>query len=138
MTAVRAVGIFRTQATGGGVLVDHRVHTAWGNAEEEARTAELLEVAEVAVPVGLRYDGHAVTGSLERASDDGCAERRVVDISVAGKKDDIQLIPSPEFQLLLRRRQKVRQPVFHQLKGVPWMERVVEPRLSLPLSFQLI
>ena len=38
VTAIRTVGILGTQTTGGGVLVDHRVHTAWGYAKTQAWT----------------------------------------------------------------------------------------------------
>ena len=64
VATVGAVGIFGTQATVGGVFVDHRVHTPGGDAEKETGAPELLEVAEVAVPVGLWHDGHPIACCL--------------------------------------------------------------------------
>ena len=52
---------------------------------------------------------------LEDAPDDSRPKGGMIDISVAREEDDINLIPSPELQLLLRRRQKVRQPIFSHL-----------------------
>ena len=107
VTSVGAVDIFGTQTAGGGVLVDHRVHTTWRDAEEQPGTPELLEVTEVAVPVGLGYDGHPITCRLQGASDDGCSKRGMIDVGITREQDDIHVIPSPEFQLLLRRRQEI-------------------------------
>ena len=112
VAAVRRVGVFRAQALGGGVFVDHRVHTTGRNAEEQPRLPQLLEVAEVAVPVGLWDNGDAVAGSLEGAADDGSTERGVVNIGIAGKQDDVHLIPSPQFQFLFGRWQEVCQLIF--------------------------
>ena len=109
VTPIGAVGVLRAQTPIGGVLVDHRVHTAWRDAKEESGSPQLLEVAEVAVPIRLRHDGHAIACCLECAPDDSCSEGRVVDISISGEQNDVELIPSSEFELLLRRRQKIRQ-----------------------------
>ena len=109
VTPVGAVGILGAQAAGGGVLVDHRVHAAGTDAEEEPWPTQLLEVAVVAVPVGLGHDGHAVACCLQRASYDGGAERGVVDVGIAREEDDVHLVPSAQLQLLLRRWQEVRQ-----------------------------
>ena len=114
VTTVWAVGVLGAQSAGSRILVNHRVHAAWCDAEEQARTPQLLEVAVVAVPVGLRHNGDAVACSLKRPSDDGCAERRVIDIGIAREQDDVNAVaPSPQFQLLLRRWQEVRQSVLH-------------------------
>ena len=74
VTSVGAVGILGAQAAVGGVFVHHRVHAARGDAEEKTGATQLLEVAEVTVPVGLGYDGHAVAGGFEGPSDDGGTE----------------------------------------------------------------
>ena len=81
------------------------------DAEEQSRTPQFLEVAEVAVPVWLRDDGYTIACRLEHSSDNSRPKRRMVDIGVAREQDDIQFIPSPEFQFLLRRRQEVRQSI---------------------------
>ena len=113
MAAVGRVGILGAQSTCSSVLVDHRVHAAWRNAEEEARTSQLLEVAIVAVPVGLGHDGHTVAGILQHPADDSSTKRGVVDIGVGREQDDIHLIPASQFQLLLRRWQKISQSILH-------------------------
>ena len=95
-----------TEAAVGGVFVDHGVHGARRDAEEEARTTQLLEVAVVAVPVGLRDDGHAVA-SLQRAANDGYAKGWMIDIGVARKEDDVELVPAAQLTLLLRRGKEV-------------------------------
>ena len=58
----------------GGVVVYHRVHGAGTHAEEQARAAELAEVAEVVLPVGLRHDGHLAACCGQRAPYHGGAE----------------------------------------------------------------
>ena len=113
--AIRTIGILRTQTTVGGVFIHHRVHTAWCHAKEEAGTSEFLEVAEVSVPVWLWHDGHTIACCLQRASDDSSAKGRMVDVGIGTKQDDVEFRPSPELQLLLRRWQKIRQPVLHYL-----------------------
>ncbi len=51
--ATRGVGVVGAFSFAGSVVVDHRVHGAWRDAEEEAGGAEFFEVAEVVFPVGL-------------------------------------------------------------------------------------
>ena len=94
MASVRAISIFRAQALVGGIFVDHRVHAAWRNAEEQSRTAKLLEVAIVAVPVGLWHNGHTQPLSFKGASYNGRSKRRVVYVGIAGKENDIGLVPT--------------------------------------------
>ena len=113
VSTVGRVGILRTQAAVGGVFVHHRVHAARRNTEEEAGTTEFLEVAEVTVPVRLRDNRHPIACCLECSSDDSCTKRRMVDICVTRKENHVDLRPSAEFEFLLGRRQKVRQPIFH-------------------------
>ena len=74
VATVRTIGILGAQSAGGGVLIDHRVHTARSNAEEQAGTAQLLEVAVVTMPVGLRNDGHPIACRLQCASNDSHTE----------------------------------------------------------------
>ncbi len=94
MATVGREGIFRTQSLGSGVFVDHRVHTPRGDGEEEARLTELLEVAEVAVPVRLWHNGHLISGSLKGTTYDGGTKGRVVHIGVAGKEYHIERVPT--------------------------------------------
>ena len=114
MATIGRIGIFRAQSAGGCVLVDHRVHAARRNAEEETGTSQTLEVAEVAVPVGLGHDGHTIACRLKDTPDDGNAKRRVVNVCIAREQDDVNtVVPSPQFQLFSRGRQEIRQPIFH-------------------------
>ena len=83
MTTVRTIGILRAQTTIGGVFVDHRVHTARGNAKEEARASQLLKVSIVAMPVGLWHDGHTIACCFQGAPNDGSTKRGVIHIRVS-------------------------------------------------------
>ncbi len=87
------VGVVVPQADVGRVVVDHRVHRPGRDAEEEARSPQLGEVAQVVAPVGLGHDRHAVALGLEQAPHHRRAERGVVDIGVAREEDDVQLLP---------------------------------------------
>jgi len=92
-------------------VVHHAVHGAAGDAEEETRGAELAEVAQVVAPVGLRDDGDAESGRLERAPDDGGAERRMVDVGVAGDEHHVGPVPAEALHLI----ECYGQEVCHQL-----------------------
>ena len=52
------------------------------------------------MPVGLGHNGHTIALCLQHTSDDCRSERRVVYISVSGKEDDIQFVPSAQFTFL--------------------------------------
>ena len=65
VTTVRRIGILRAQTAVGSVLVDHGVHSSWRYAKEQAWATQFFEVAEVAVPVGLRHYGHTIARCLE-------------------------------------------------------------------------
>ena len=82
MTPVRRIGILGAQTTVGGVLIHHRVHIAGRDGKVQARAAEFLEIAEIAVPVGLWDDSHAIACGLERASDDSIGKGRMVNIGI--------------------------------------------------------
>ena len=71
---VGAVGVFGAESSVGGVLVDHGIHGSGRDAEEEARASEFFEVAEVAVPVGLRYDAYAQSFVFKETAYDGGAK----------------------------------------------------------------
>ena len=94
VAAVRTVGIVAPHAAVGGVAVDHRVHGSRRDSEKEARPPQFLEVAVVAVPVGLWYNGHSVTLGFQHTAYDGCTKRWVIHIGIAREEDDIQLVPS--------------------------------------------
>ena len=131
VTTVRTVGVLGTQAAVSCVFIHHRVHASWRNAKEQTRPAQFLEVAEVTMPVWLGDDGYFIASRLQRTTYDGRSERGVVDIGITREKNHIDLRPSAEVEFFFRCRQEICQSVFHQLKGVPWKERVVMPRLPL-------
>ena len=81
--AAGRIGVVASQADVGRVVVDHRIHRPAGDAEKEARRAQLGEVAQVVPPVGLGNDRHAVTLGLQQTPHDGRSECRVVDVGVA-------------------------------------------------------
>lgn len=102
--AAGRVGVVAPKAQVGRVVVDHRIHRSCRDAEEEPRRAEFGEVAQVVPPVGLRHDCHAVAFGFEQTADYRRAECRMVDVGVARKKDDVQLLPSACADLFYRGR----------------------------------
>ena len=92
--AAGGVGVFAAAFSGSGVVIDHGVHAAGGDAEEEPWGAEFFEVAEVVAPIGLGDDGDLEAFGFEETADDGGAEGRVVDVGVAGDDDDIEFVPA--------------------------------------------
>ena len=113
VTTVGRVGIFGAQPSGSRIFVDHRVHASRGDAEEQSRPSQFLEVTKVAVPVGLRHDGYAESLRLERASDDGSTEGRMINVGIARKQNDVYVVPSAQLQFLLGGWKKVGQSVLH-------------------------
>ena len=101
VAGVRTEGILAAHTAIGRVAVYHRVHGSRRYAEEEARATQLLEVTEVAVPVGLRNDGHAVAVRLQDSSQDGSSEGWVIHVGITREEDYIQFVPASEFALLL-------------------------------------
>ena len=91
----RGVGVVAAQTFVGRIVVDHRVHGPGRHGEEEARRAELAEIAQVVAPVGLRNHRYAVTFCFEQAADDRRAESRMVDVGVAREENDVHRIPAP-------------------------------------------
>ena len=101
VTSVGTIGILRAQPLVGSVFVDHGIHAPRCHAKEEARLAQFLEVAVVAVPVGLRHNGHLEPQCLDGASDDGCTERGMIDIGIGREENHVERVPSPQLHLLL-------------------------------------
>ena len=100
----RRVCVIAADAPVRGVAVDHGIHVAGGDAEEQvgAPSAERLG----AVPVRLRNDADAEALCLEHATDDGHAEAGVIHISVAGNDDDVAAVPAERVHLGARHRQE--------------------------------
>ena len=104
---VRRVRIARPPFLARGVVVDHRIHVAAGNAEEEPRPPAGEKVFETAgvVPTGLGNDPHLVPSGSEQAADQRHAERGMIDVRVSIDQDDVELLPAARFRLLERDRQ---------------------------------
>lgn len=107
MTGVWAVGIIMAFSAVGGIAVHHGVHGTGGYGEAQPWPSQLLEVAVITMPVGLWNDGNLKAFRLKHTSYHRGTEGRVVDIRVAGKENDIQLIPSTQLDFLLCCRQEV-------------------------------
>ena len=99
-TAVGGISIVGAQPFVGRVVIDHRIHGSGRHAEEESWPTQLLEVAQVVPPVGLRHDSYTQTFGFQHAAYDRHAKRRVVDISVAREEYHIDPVPPPLFQFL--------------------------------------
>ncbi len=97
--AAGRVGVVAADLAVGGVAVDHRIHVAGGDAEEQVRLAQRLEGLG-RLPVGLRDDADAEALRLEHAADHGHAEAGVVDVGVAGDDDDVAAVPAERVHLL--------------------------------------
>ena len=92
-TSPGRVGVVAADLAVRGVAVDHRIHVAGGDAEEQVRLAQRLEGLG-AVPVGLGDDADAKALRLQHAADHRHAEAGVVDIGVAGDDDDVAAVPA--------------------------------------------
>ncbi len=99
-------------------MVDHGIHVARGDPEKEPWLAQLSEITEVIPPVGLGDNCHPVTLILKNSSDDCCAERGVVYISITTKQNNIRLLPSEILNLFQRNGQPVGHAVFFRIMKV--------------------
>ena len=90
---VRGVGVVRARAAVRGVAVDHRVHIAGGDAEEQIGLAQLAEGVR-GVPIRLGDDAHAEALVFQQPAHQRHAEAGVVDIAVAGDQDDVTGVPA--------------------------------------------
>jgi hypothetical protein len=72
-------------------MVYHRIHIAGRNPEKETRDPHFFEISQVIPPVWLRHDCHPVTPGFQNTPYNSRSERRMINISVSGKKDDIYI-----------------------------------------------
>ncbi len=101
------IRIIAAHALFGGVAIDHGVHVAGGDTEEQPRRTECPERLGT-VPVRLRDNAHAQALRLEYATDDRHAEARMIHVGIAGHDDDIALLPAERVHFGARGRQKRR------------------------------
>ncbi|CGA04363.1 Uncharacterised protein [Salmonella enterica subsp. enterica serovar Typhi] len=90
---IRGVGVIVAQLTVSGVTVDHRVHVASGDAEEQVRFTQTHKVV-FAVPVRLGDDPHAEALRFQHTAANRHAEARMIDIRVARHQNDVAAIPA--------------------------------------------
>jgi len=107
--AVRGVGVVGAGFAISRVAVDHRIHIAGSDAEEEARPTQRLEGFGT-VPGRLGDDAHAQALRFQKAADQGHAEARMVDIAVAADQDDVALVPAQGIHLGAAHGQHGRRP----------------------------
>ena len=112
------VGIVRAESFVGGVVVYHRVHNTSRNAEAEARSAKLLEIAQVVTPIWLRHNRHTQPLILEESRHHRRTERWVVDIGIARKENYIDIVPPELTHLLDGCWQKRHSLLFRGVRGV--------------------
>jgi hypothetical protein len=86
------------------VAVHQRIHVATGDAEEEIRSAQSLEIGGTA-PIRLRDDADTVAVAFEKAADDRHPEARMIDVRIPGHDDHVAGIPSQEIHFVARHRQ---------------------------------
>ena len=112
------------------VAVHHRIHVAAGDAEEKIRLAQRLEWLG-ALPIGLRDDADAEALRLQQPPDDRHAEARVINIGIAGDKDDVATVPSQRIHLGAGHRQegggtKALRPVFLVAEQRPCLRQTAQ------------
>ena len=90
---VGRVGVVGADLAVGRVAVDHRIHVAGGDAEEQVGFAQFPEV-DRRIPVRLTNDADAETLCFEQAPDQRHAEAGMVDVGIAGDQDDVARIPA--------------------------------------------
>ena len=97
--------VITAEAAADGVDVDHGIHVAAGDAAADAGTPHHLERFRIA-PVRLGDESDPVTAVDQQPTDDRHAERRVIDVAVAGDQQNIEFFEPGGEHLLAGRRQK--------------------------------
>ena len=83
-----AVGIVVAHFAVGGVVVDHRIHVAGADGEEQPRLAEgAPRLARM--PIGLAEDGDAEAFVFQQAAEQRHGETGMIDVGIAGDEDDV-------------------------------------------------
>ena len=92
--AVLAVDVFLPLVTRRRVIREHRIQVAGRHPAEQPGTAHALNRLNI-LPVRLGNDPHAITLGFEHPTDHRRAERRMIDVGVAGDQQDIDFGPAP-------------------------------------------
>ena len=85
----------------GRVVVDHAVHVPCADRKEQSRPAKALPIL-ARLPVRLTDQSDAIPSRLEDPSEDRHRETRVIDVSVPGDEDHVELVPASGLSLLHR------------------------------------
>ena len=104
---IRRVGVVMAQLAVGGIAVDHRVHVACGDAEEQVGFTQTHKVV-FAVPVRLRDDPHAEALRFKHTATNGHAEARMVNVGIARDQNDVAAVPAQLVHLFPGHRQEWR------------------------------
>jgi hypothetical protein len=107
--AIGRVGVVVADLPIGGVVVDHRVHVARRDPEEESRPAE-GPPGLAAPPVRLGEHRNTKPRRLEQPGEQPIGEARVIDVGVACHEHHVDLVPPPGEHLLAGHRQGGRAP----------------------------
>ena len=133
----------------GQVILDDRFYPGKDLYSDGAVEDELLEIAEITPPIGLRDDRYPQPHRFQRPSDHGGTKRRMVHIRVAAEQDHIQVVPAARFYLFFGCRQpclwfirfhvakirKIQYPA-NASRGNP--RAVSIPPIALPEVFRLV
>ncbi len=93
------IGVVVAHLLVGGVMIDHRVHVARADSEEQPRPTE-LPPRLTGPPVWLAENGHPESCVLQNPVQNRHGKAGVVDIGIPGDKDHINGIPPPLAHLL--------------------------------------
>ena len=90
---------------GNRIVVHHRIHVAGGNQESQSGLSQNRDAFGVA-PIRLADHADLIVVRLEQPRDDGHAERRVVDVSVAAHEHEVAAVPTALFHIGTANRQE--------------------------------
>ena len=77
------IGIIRTQTFSCCIMVHHRIHTTRSHPKKQSWTSQFSKIAMVSTPVGLGYDGHPITISLQYTTYHSRTKSRVINIRIS-------------------------------------------------------
>ena len=94
----RRVGVIVPHFPVGRVVIDHRVHVAGADGEEQPRPAEAAPVV-ARLPIRLRDDADSKPRRLQHTSENPHREARVIDVGIASHEHDVDAVPATLFHL---------------------------------------
>ena len=97
--SARRIGIVMADFARSCVLVQHRIHVPCRNKKPQPGLAQAVKIPGC-VPVRLGNDADLIAMCLEHAADDRGAEAGMIDVSITGDKDEIQLLPAAFLHIL--------------------------------------